>query len=154
VDAIEMLKADHAMVKDLFRRFERAGNEALSEKEQIVREAIRDLDVHAALEEQIFYPAVLEKGGELADTVREGMEEHHVAHTLIDELKELSGDDEQFQAKFTVLTESVKHHIEEEESELLPEARERLGASAIDRLSDEMAKLKQQLQRQMAAVRR
>ena len=56
--------------------------------------------------------------------MNEAVEEHHLVHVLIKELKKLKPSDEKFQAKFTVLGELVKHHIEEEENEMLPQAEE------------------------------
>ena len=56
--------------------------------------------------------------------MNEAVEEHHLVHVLIKELKKLKPKDEVFQAKFKVLGELVKHHIEEEEEEMLPKAQE------------------------------
>ena len=56
--------------------------------------------------------------------MNEAVEEHHLVHVLIKELKKLKPKDEVFQAKFKVLGELVKHHIEEEEGEMLPKAQE------------------------------
>ena len=57
-----------------------------------------------------------------SDMMNEAVEEHHLVHVLITELKKLKPKDEKFHAKFTVLSELVKHHIEEEEGEMLREA--------------------------------
>jgi hemerythrin-like domain-containing protein len=70
-----------------------------------------ELEIHAELEEKLIYPAM-----------NEAVEEHHLVHVLIKELKKLKPKDETFQAKFKVLGELVKHHIEEEEGEMLPKA--------------------------------
>lgn len=116
---LDMLKADHKKLKELFEQFE--NEEEKAAKQQIANSAIAELEVHAALEEEIIYPAMRPEidDDELMD---EAWEEHHVAHVLINELKKMKSGEGRFDAKFTVLAENVKHHIEEEESELFPKA--------------------------------
>jgi hemerythrin superfamily protein len=141
-NAIEMLREDHKKVKGLFEEFEKAdGGHA---KETIVENAVRELEVHAALEEEIFYPAAEEQVDE-KDSIDEAREEHHVVKLLIGELKKMSAEDERYDAKFKVLSESVKHHIEEEESELFPKLEGKIDA---EELGAEMETRKQELQRQ------
>jgi len=123
-DPVQMLIDDHKKVKDLFQQFERAGGGR--EKRKIVEEAIRELRVHSALEEQVFYPAV-----------RAVMTPRH-SH---------------YDAKFTVLAESVRHHIEEEEGEMFPKAKG-LGDERLRSLGEQMSQLKQQLTRNGGAARR
>jgi len=119
-DAIELLKSDHEKVKGLFEQFEDA--ESQEEKESIIQQAIEELKVHAQIEEEIFYPAL--RGEVEDDLMNEADEEHHVARILIAELDMNEEEDEAHRnAKFTVLAESVKHHIKEEEGELMPQAK-------------------------------
>jgi hemerythrin-like domain-containing protein len=141
-DAIEMLRADHDKVKKLFEEFKEA--EDSRAKEQIVETSLRELEVHAALEEEIFYPAAEEQIDE-KESIDEAREEHHVVKLLIGELKKMSAGDERYDAKYTVLAESVKHHIEEEESELFPKLEGKLDA---EELGTEMETRKQELQQQ------
>ena len=117
---IDMLKEDHRKVKELFEEFENADGREMG---QIAATAIQELEVHAALEEKLIYPAIREEIDE-DDMMDEAVEEHHVVHVLIKELKKLKPSDPKFQAKFKVLGEMVKHHIEEEEGEVLPKAEE------------------------------
>jgi hemerythrin-like domain-containing protein len=124
-DAIALLKEDHKKVKDLFDKFEKAKNS--DEKERICQEAIKELKIHTTIEEEIFYPTVRQALGqeeEDAELLNEAAEEHRVAKTIIEALEDMSADDEDFEAKFTVLAENVRHHIKEEEGELFPEARD------------------------------
>jgi hypothetical protein len=71
--------------------------------------------------------------------MNEADEEHHVAKVLIAELDHKRGGGDHRQAKFTVLAESVRHHIKEEENEMLPKAKEldldfeALGQKMLDR---------------------
>jgi hemerythrin-like domain-containing protein len=139
--ATQMLREDHAKVKELFQQFETAGSDA--EKKRIAEAALRELVVHAAVEEELFYPALREhldpKQVDLAQ------EEHHVAELLIKELDGLR-DPAKLEAKFKVLAESVKHHIQEEESELLPEAESSLDDES---LGEEMATRKEDLEKKL-----
>jgi hemerythrin-like domain-containing protein len=117
--AISILMKDHDRVKDLFDRFEKT--DAAVEKEKIIREALTELKIHAVIEEEIFYPAVRKHVGK--DLMNEADEEHHVARVLIAELDRDGRGDDHREAKFTVLAESVRHHIREEENEMLPKAK-------------------------------
>src|SRR5690606_27729554 len=117
-NAIRILKDDHKKVKDFFTQFESATRR--SQKKKIVAQAIAALKIHAALEEDIFYPAVRKAVGK--DIMTEADEEHHVAKVLIAELEEMDGSEAHYDAKFKVLAESVRHHIKEEEGKMLPKA--------------------------------
>jgi hypothetical protein len=134
-DAVSLLKADHKKVKALFTQFENA--EGRREKKKIVAAALLELKLHAAIEEEIFYAAVRRTVGK--DTMNEADEEHHVAKLLIAELESMNGSESHYDAKFTVLAENVRHHIKEEESEMLPKAQtmklnfEKLGAQMAER---------------------
>lgn len=131
---VEMLKEDHEKVKGLFEEFESAEQK---QRGDIAAMALMELEVHADLEEKLIYPAIREEIDD-DEMMNEAVEEHHLVHVLIKELKKLKPKDEVFQAKFKVLGELVKHHIEEEEGEILPKAQE----SDIDWESLESAVMK------------
>jgi hemerythrin-like domain-containing protein len=137
--AVTMLKDDHDRVKTLFDRFESAKGRAA--KRKIVRAALTELKVHAALEEELFYPAVRKAVGK--ELMNEADEEHHVAKLLIAELDRMDGSESHHDAKFLVLAELVKHHIKEEENEMLPKAR----AAKLDfeALAEKMTRRKERL---------
>jgi len=148
MDAIKLLKDDHKQVKELFREYEAAGDRAHQKKKGIAERVFLELEVHSAIEEEIFYPAVREKAGkEGKELIAEGFEEHHVVDVLIEELKGLDPEDEAYDAKFKVLTENVEHHIEEEEGELMPEAKDVLG-DRIAELGEQMLRRKEALMAQ------
>lgn len=119
-DAIAILKSDHDKVKDLFKQFESTDN--MREKKKIAQEAIMELKIHAEIEEKIFYPAVRNEIND-DDIMNEADEEHHVAKLLIAELDQMDGSEEHWEAKFTVLSENIRHHIKEEEGQMMPKAR-------------------------------
>ena len=152
MNAVKMLKDDHEKVKGLFRQYEGAGERAHQKKQQLAQEIFTELELHSKLEEEIFYPAAKAKGSkDLKEVVDEGLEEHHVVDTLIQELKamDLSTSHDQYEAKIKVLIENVEHHIEEEEGELLPEAEKKLGKE-VETLGTEMEQRKTQLMQAMS----
>ena len=146
MDAMSLLKKDHETVKKLFDRFEKADeNEDAGECKSIVKEACGELKIHATVEEQLFYPALRQKL-EDDDLVNEADEEHHEAKILIAELELMSGDEDNYCAKFEVLSENVRHHIKEEEGELFPAAKK--TSIDFEALGEQMMELKQQLQKE------
>jgi hemerythrin-like domain-containing protein len=147
LDAIELLQRDHRKVEDLFHQYEQAGERAHKTKRELVEQISSELEVHTALEEEIFYPAA-EAAASKDDKqqVREGYEEHHVVKVLLGELAGMRPEDTEYDPKVTVLMENVRHHIEEEESELLPKASETLGQARLRDLGEQMAKRKEQLE--------
>ena len=137
--ALALLKKDHDTVKDLFDKFEKA--EGRAAKKKIVNQALAELKVHAAIEEELFYPAVRKPVGK--DIMNEADEEHHVAKVLIAELEGMDGREDHYDAKFTVLAENVRHHIKEEESEVFPKAKD--ASIDFEALSKAMLRRKQKL---------
>ncbi len=154
MNPITMLKNDHQKVSRLFQEHERAG--AAERKKAIFEQINAELSVHAELEEQVFYPAVREASSKGEETVKEGYEEHAEVKTLLGELSALDADDNEYQQKFSELRAGVDHHVEEEESEKLPEAEKALGQERLQSLGNEMQQMKQALaggQRSGAAAR-
>lgn len=142
MDALTLLRNDHKTVKDLFRKFEKAGKNAVKTKQDLVEKLIEELSVHAVIEEQVFYPAIREEVPETEDLVLESLEEHHVVKWTLSELDGMSPEEERFTAKVTVLMESVLHHAEEEEQDLFPKVREAMGRKALGELGDRLEQAK------------
>lgn len=136
MDAITMLKDDHKTVEQLFKKYEKAGERAFTEKRQLVDSMIEALSTHAAIEEQIFYPVVRATVDDTDDEVLEALEEHHIVKWVLSELQTMPAEDERFDAKVTVLIENVRHHVEEEEQDLFPKVRDELGRGALNDLGD------------------
>jgi hemerythrin superfamily protein len=149
-DAIVILKNDHKEIKKLFKRFQAAGENATTEKGNIVKSIIELLTVHTYLENECMYPEVRNLLPDLEDDVLESYEEHHVADVLCTELFAMDPDEERFDAKTTVLIESVTHHIEEEEQEWFPKVREGLGRKQLQELGARMNEMRQKAPRSPA----
>jgi len=141
-NAVEMLREDHRKVQELFEEFENADHRS---RPRLAEQVLMELEVHTKLEEGLLYPAIREVVNEEA-LVDKAREEHHVATLLIKELRKMQPRDERYSAKFQVLAESVQHHIEEEESQLLPQIEEldidlsELGQKALAQKEKLMAK--------------
>jgi hemerythrin-like domain-containing protein len=138
-DAITILTDDHKKVEQLFRRFEKAGERAHTEKRTVVDRIIEALAVHAAIEEQVFYPVIRATVPDTEDQTLESLEEHHIVKWVLSELDSMSPEDERFDAKVTVLMENVRHHVEEEEQDLFPMVRRELSRDDLSEIGKVMA---------------
>jgi hemerythrin superfamily protein len=141
-DAIVLLKNDHKDIKRLFKQFQSAGEDDTKRKGAIVREVIEALTVHTYIENEGMYPEVRKLLPDLDDDILESYEEHHVADVLCAELYAMKPDEERFDAKTTVLIETVTHHIDEEEQEWFPKVREGLGRKQLQDIGARMIELK------------
>src|SRR6478609_765562 len=141
-DAIVLLKADHQEIREQFRRFTAAGENAAAAKGKIVDKIIELLTVHTFIENEVMYPEVRKLLPDVEDDVLESYEEHHVADLLCFELVSMDAGDERFVPKMTVLIENVEHHMGEEEDEWFPKVREGLGRKQLGELGDRMVEMK------------
>ena len=143
-NAITLLRADHQKVTDLFENFEKS--RATAKKKVIAQEICKELTVHATIEEEIFYPAAK---AALDDTemVPEALVEHDGVKKLIAEI-EGSVEGEMFEARVKVLSESIKHHVKEEQTELFPAVKKTsldltaLGAQLVARKTELLEELR------------
>ena len=146
MDALALLTADHNRVRGLFARFKKAKE---SDDTQLLgtlaAEIINDLQVHTSIEETQFYPWVKGISDDTKETVTEGVEEHRVVKTLIDEIQALEPGADQWTAKMTVLIENVEHHADEEEEELFPSVRKNTSAEDRESLGQRLEQEKKRL---------
>lgn len=137
MNAITLLKQDHKIVQELFARYEQCSPDDADQKKMLVEKIIRELSVHAAIEEQVFYPMVRKEVDGATDQVLESLEEHHVVKWLLSELDGMTPSDERYDAKMSVLMESVRHHIEEEEGDMFPKV-SKLGRNKLDDIGKQL----------------
>jgi hemerythrin superfamily protein len=143
IEAIAMLQADHRKVKELFAAYERARD--VVTKQQMAAQVFAVLDLHAQVEENVFYPAFEGRTGKKGiQLVADSRLEHEKVKEFMAELQRLDVEREEFQAKFHDLMHTVQHHVDEEEQEMFPEA-EQILADQLEDLRDQMVDLKQQL---------
>jgi len=137
-----VLTQDHRDVEHLFSTFEGLGPRAHRRREATVRKIIESLSQHAAIEETVFYPAVRAMVPGAGDDILEALEEHHVVKWTLSELSSMQSEDERFAAKVTVLIESVRHHVKEEERELFPKVRKALSRQKLHELGVQLVAVK------------
>jgi len=142
MNAFNLLKADHRKVAELFQRLERTSGKR---KLDVFKQIKEELDLHAHIEEKIFYPA-LEEPSETSDIVLEAYEEHKQVKTLLRELGRARNANEEWQVKAKVLQENVEHHVDEEENELFKKAGAALSAEEIEELGERLEMEKERKQ--------
>lgn len=141
-DAIALLKADHRQVEGWFDQFEKSKSN--ERKQELAEKICAALKAHTTIEEEIFYPAFLE-ATDAQDIHHEAEVEHDGAKKLIAEIEAAGPDDDYFDARITVLSEMIKHHVKEEEK--------RDGMFAKARRSDmDLAALGEQLEARKAEI--
>jgi hemerythrin superfamily protein len=120
-ELLAQLKEDHKRVKKAYRDFQKLDAEQDPEAAQaLVLQVLDELTVHATLEEELLYPAAR---GAIAEEslVDEAEVEHESVRMLIEQLRNMSPEDDKYVARFTVLCEYVMHHVKEEEGEMFPQ---------------------------------
>lgn len=134
--ATDLLKKQHKDVKALFKKVEKTGD--AEGRRELMERIGQMLALHTRLEEEIFYPAVRGLETRKAEAmIAEAFEEHHVVELVLKDLPNVDPEDERFEAKMTVLSELVEHHVEEEEGEMYKLA-ERLGKDELQRLGQQI----------------
>jgi hemerythrin superfamily protein len=119
--AVKLLKQDHRQVEGWFDEYEQL--DADGEKLALFKEIALALKVHTRIEEEIFYPAVIQVLPKEQDLLDEAQVEHDGAKSLIDQLDGMKPGDDLFDAKVTVLAEYIKHHVKEEHEDMFPKVR-------------------------------
>jgi hemerythrin superfamily protein len=148
-DAVALLKADHRQVEQWFKEFESARSS--TKKQQLATNICNALKVHTEIEEEIFYPAFL-KATKDEDMHHEAIVEHDGAKKLIAEIEASSPADDYFDAKVTVLSEMIKHHVKEEEQPSGMFAEAKKSHMDLEELGRELAARKSELTEQSAAA--
>ncbi|TCV97773.1 hemerythrin HHE cation binding domain-containing protein [Luteibacter rhizovicinus] len=147
MDAIQLLKADHKVVKSLLSDLEDSSHRAVKKRMQLLNDIQKQLKAHTTIEEEIFYPAF--KAAGTKDEMKmyfEALEEHRAAEALV--LPDLLATDpasDQFAGRAKVLKELIDHHIEEEEQEMFKDARKLLSAAELKTLGAQMESRKTEL---------
>ncbi len=139
-EATKLLRADHKLVNTLFLQYE--SSRSKEKKKALIEQICQELIVHAQIEEEIFYPKVQTA---LKDTelVPEARVEHETLKHLIAQLEDGAPGDEEFEAKVKVLSEYVKHHVREEQTEIFPKVQN--SNLDLQELGAELAQRKEEL---------
>jgi hemerythrin superfamily protein len=129
MDPTKLLEADHRMVEDLFEKIEAAKGD---ERRSLIDELATNLRAHMELEEQIVYPAMRPVTGE--EEVEEGVNEHNVARSAMEEMLALAPDKPGFGAALEALKAGIEHHVEDEEGEAFPKLRQK-GQDVLEQMA-------------------
>ena len=141
--ALDLLKEDHAQVTKLFKQFQRFHKDDDNEGMQsCAQAACRALEIHAQIEEEIFYPA-LREAANAEDALDEADVEHAHIKELVAQLDGAEPGDEHFEARVKVLSEYVAHHVAEEESTIFAKARK--AAVDLEALGERLRARKEEL---------
>ena len=136
-DACTLLDTDHNKVERLFNEYQSAQD--ASKKSQLAEQICMELVVHATIEEEIFYPAF--RAATRDDKlVQEAQHEHQEAKDLIAEIE----DGDKIDPLMARLQEAVKHHVNEERTEMFPKARKAAGMD-LDALAVQLEARKKKL---------
>ena len=140
MDAITLLQERPQDRRAAVQALREGRRPAPTREAEIVDRIIEELSVHAAIEEQVFYPACRADRAGTEDIVLESLEEHHIVKWVLSELDGMAPTDERFDAKVTVLIENVRHHVEEEQKSSSPRCATSSGRKALSELGDALAR--------------
>ena len=137
-DAIDVLISDHRTVETLFSRLEMAG----TIDQAVLEEVIRELSVHAAIEEQVLYPALRREVSNGEGLAEHSLEEHQEAKELLASLDKGGADDPQARQLVTQLMASVREHVQEEEGQIFPKLRSAMAPDTLIAMGEALEKAK------------
>jgi hemerythrin superfamily protein len=151
MNALNLLKTDHASVRTLFGRFERTGKTDLEKRNDLLAQIRREIQIHLRAEEEIFYPALKALNGEGRQLVSQALNDHKDINDLLTQISRLKLTAKNFDDRFEALIESVDHHVEEEEGEIFRFAEENCSEQELEDLGRQIQERKRFLDRQLAA---
>jgi hemerythrin-like domain-containing protein len=153
MNAIDLLKADHAKVKDILSQLSDSTERALKKRVELLGKLEMEISIHTRLEEEILYPAFKAAGSKEQDVMYfEAKEEHRTVDSLVlPDLKLTDPGSPEFSGRVKVVKELLEHHIEEEETEMFPQAKKLLGKEKLEELGAQMEAMKASCKKEMAA---
>src|SRR5690242_10408120 len=140
MDAIAVLKKDHLEVDRLFTKFEKT--RSAQERHRLAERIVRELSIHAAIEEQLVYPRLRGRLDGAEGEVLLALEEHHFAKVALVEIEALPAESDRLEPKVRILAENVRRHVQEEERELLPALKRLVSAEELVELGDALVAAK------------
>ena len=154
MNAIDLLKADHEKVKAILTQLSESTDRALKKRSDLLGKLEMEISIHTRLEEEILYPAFKEAGSKEEDIMYyEAKEEHRTVDSLVlPDLKTTDPSSLEFAGRVKVVKELLEHHIEEEETEMFPQAKKLLGKATLEELGAQMESLKAQYKKEMSAA--
>lgn len=153
MNAIDLLKADHERVKSILTQLSESTDRAVKKRADLVAKLEMEITIHTRLEEEILYPAYKKAGGKPQEEMYyEAKEEHRTVDSLVlPDLKATSPSTPEFAGRAKVVKELLEHHIEEEETEMFPQAKKLLGKATLDALGEQMEMMKAEYKKELSA---
>lgn len=144
MNAIDLLKADHERVKAILTQLSESTERGVKKRTDLLSKLEMEITIHTKLEEEILYPAFKEAGSKEQDIMYyEAKEEHRTVDSLVlPDLQNTDPSTTEFSGRVKVVKELLEHHIEEEESEMFPQAQKLLGKEKLDELGVQMEAMK------------
>jgi iron-sulfur cluster repair protein YtfE (RIC family) len=153
MDAITLLRDDHRMLRELVQKFADTTEQAVETRKKLLKRIEAELHAHTTIEEELFYPALLDASGDVKDArmVAEGIEEHRAAdRKVIPDLHKADESSIAYSGEAKVLKDYIFHHLKEEEEEMFPRVRELIGRKELRLLGEKMLARKKELLGEMA----
>lgn len=142
MDATELLMEDHARVRQLMGRFQRA--KRVETQRRLAEELITELSVHSAIEEEKLYPVMRETLDNGDDDYHEAIDEHQRVKEILAQMEDALDEagSKRFAGMMLALKRDVEHHVREEETEIFPQLREKLGVRRLQAIGKELEEAK------------
>lgn len=140
MNAIELLEADHKRVKGILAQLSESTERGIKKRTELLAKLEMEITLHTQIEEEILYPAFKQAGGKEQDVMYyEAKEEHRTVDSLVlPDLKSTDPSTPEFTGRVKVVKELLEHHIEEEETEMFPQARKLLKKAELEALGEQM----------------
>ena len=140
MDIVKLLTQDHAEVNQLFGRFSRSSKPETME--QLAKEIIHELSVHAAVEEQFVYPVLRWKVDDGNKLATHAIDEHQEVKRLLADLETLDPGTAEFRSTMDKVVSAVREHVSEEEGDVLPRLKARTDAELRENVGSLVEKAK------------
>lgn len=152
MNAIDLLKADHEHVKAILTQLSESTERGIKKRTELLSKLEMEISIHTRLEEEILYPAYKEAGGKEQDVMYyEAKEEHRTVDSLVlPDLKKTDPGTPEFSGRVKVVKELLEHHIEEEETEMFPQANKLLGKAKLNELGQRMEEMKAEYKKSLS----
>jgi hemerythrin-like domain-containing protein len=153
MNAIDLLQADHERVKGILTQLSESTDRGIKKRTELLAKLEMEISIHTRLEEEILYPAYRKAGGKEQEIMyHEAKEEHRTVDSLVlPDLKVTDPSTPEFAGRVKVVKELLEHHIEEEETEMFPQAKKLLGKATLEELGAQMEAMKAQCKKEMGA---
>jgi hemerythrin-like domain-containing protein len=141
--ATDVLRKAHERFRALFAEHIGSGRE---KKREVFRALKEELQIHARIEEELFYPAVVRvRSSEARSIVRRGLQEHQILEGLLAEIEQMDAGDERYDDRIIELRENVERHVRDEEERIFTQALSHLSEARLEKIGSDMEARKRKL---------